>query len=62
MDAKESNRLKDFCIDLSEPSKINVVSSAYWLILHSESKTQIPLIWSQFLIALPSISTHKIKR
>ena len=24
MDAKESNRLKDFCIDFSEPSKINV--------------------------------------
>ena len=37
---------------MSVPSKIKVVSSAYWLILHSVSDIQIPLIPSLFLTAL----------
>ena len=58
---REQDVENDCCIDFSEPSTINaVLSDLMWY--NSESKTQIPLMCSRFLKALPSIFTHKIKR
>ena len=45
-----------------EPSKIRVVSSAYWLILISCPSSVIRLIFLCFLIVSASISTQRIKR
>ena len=46
----------------SEPSKIIVVSSAYWDSLHSELPNLIPRISVSLLTALPKISAPKINK
>ena len=38
-----------------------MVSSAYWLILHSVPSILIPLVLVSFRIALANISVHKMK-
>ena len=48
--------------DLSEPSSMRVVSSAYWLIRISVSLTDKPLMNGFFRIALARISAERTKR
>ena len=60
--AKISSRLRAFCNDDFDPSRMRVVSSAYWLILHSTPSTFMPRIDCSFLIAEPSTSAHKINK
>ena len=47
--------------ELSEPSNIKAVSSAYWIILSSRFAILIHFTSLLFLISMPRISTHKRK-
>ena len=60
--AKISSRLRAFCNEDFDPSRMRVVSSAYCLILHSTPSTFMPRIDCSFLIAEPSTSAHKINK
>ena len=51
-----------FVKETLEPSKIRIVSSAYWLILISCQQIAIPLISLFFLSFSDSISKQRIKR
>ena len=59
---KRSNICKEVVKETVDPSKMSVVSSAYWLILISCSLIVIPLLFSFFLIVSVSISAQRMKR
>ena len=58
---KQSSMSKLAWSDFSEPSRKRVVSSAYWLMLHSVPFIFIPFIFLSFLIAFTKISAQRMK-
>ena len=59
---KVSIKTKDSKQDSLEPSRMSVVSSAYWLNLNSLPFISIPLIFCFFRMASASTSTDRINR
>ena len=59
---KKSNICKEVVREAGDPSKIKVVSSAYWLIFTSSSFIFMPLMFLFCRIVTASISTQRIKK